>query len=178
MFDYVFHGPPTTGVNGSASALGIDASSGTVYYTDPNQVGWQISPPAVVAKLDLAAQNANIVATPLYAVPANAAGFYRVSAYIAVTTAAGTSSTMPQAAVSWTDKDTNVANGLLSFTLTSTQNNTQTNSMNTTVAQNAGTTIINVKGGTTISYGTQGYASTPANAMQYAVHYRLEYLGS
>lgn len=34
MFDYVFHGPPTTGVNGSASALGIDASSGTVYYTD------------------------------------------------------------------------------------------------------------------------------------------------
>lgn len=134
---------------------------------------------SVVAKADAVAQSANIVATTLYTVPANAGGMYRFSAYIVLTQAATTSSTLAQATVLWTDIDTN------------TGQNSQASSTNTAnIVGTLGTAIgsgglapnapqiINAKAGTVIQYSTQGYASVGATAMQYAVHIKLEYLGA
>jgi hypothetical protein len=133
--------------------------------------------PAIVAKADATAQQANIGNTQLYAVPANGAGTYRVSGYVVITQAATTSSTLPGAQVVYTDNDTNVG----SITPNITQLNsagTAGSSSATAAAAQAGAVTFQAKAGTSIQYATSGYASSGATPMQYALHIKLEYLGN
>lgn len=111
------------------------------------------------------AQVANIASTNLVATPVT--GRYRVSAYIVVTTAATTSSTLPSVILSWTDAD----NGQIQ-TLTLTPTNTG-NSL-TTLQSNDAFISAGVAGA--ISFSTTGYASVGATAMQYAIHITVEAL--
>jgi hypothetical protein len=124
---------------------------------------------AIVAKVDLATQNANISTTTLYAVPANEGGMYRASCYAVETTADGASSTLPNIGVGWTDADSSVA--------LSAGNVTPTNTANAAGAFGQGSQIVYAKGGTNITYQTSNYASGTAGAMKYSVHIKLEKLG-
>lgn len=117
--------------------------------------------------VDLPGQTANIGSTLLYAVPATGAGTYKVTVYIIVTTV-GTTSTMPNIVIGFTDKDNNTVQSV-PFTVTNAGNTL------TTLAVNS--LPISVKASTNINYSTTGYAST-GTAMQYALHIKLEYMGS
>jgi hypothetical protein len=119
------------------------------------------------AAADFTAQTANIGSTLLYAVPATGAGTYRVTVYIIVTSV-GTTSTMPNVLIAYTDKDNNTAQSV-PFTTTSAGNTL------TTLAVNS--LPISAKASTNINFSTASYAST-GTPMQYALHIRLEYLGS
>jgi len=138
--------------------------------------------PVIVAKADQTAQTANIALATLYTVPAAQGGMYRLSCYVVVTTAAGTSSTMPSCIFQATDVDAGVAvcGAGCQFTVQNSSNTVATtNSANAGAAgANGGTIIINAKASTAIQYGTTGYASNPAATMQYAIHVKLEYLGT
>lgn len=137
-----------------------------------------------VRRVDLTGQNNNIGATTLMAVPANSTvsnngGLYRVQCYAVVTTAAGTSSTLPNIQIQWTDNDTNTLASFMNCTPSATTNTVGTTNSNSNAVgagvPNANT--ISVKPGTNITWQAVNYASNPANAMQYAVHIRLQYLG-
>lgn len=139
------------------------------------------NPPIIVAKFDAVAQQANLASTTLYTVPAGAGGMYRIVAYVVITQAATTSSALPQANVSWTDLDTGLANGFTSTTIT-VGSSANTLADNSAGAQSSGqvpsSTVINAKAGTNISVSTVGYASVGATPMQFAIHFKLEYLGA
>lgn len=125
--------------------------------------------PPIYAKYDSAAHSANIAPTTIYTVPASGAGMYRVFVYAVETTAATTSSTLPNVGILWTDSDANVA--------LSSSNVSPTNPANAPGAFGNGAIVINARASTTIQFQTSNYASAGATAMQYAVHLRLEYLG-
>jgi hypothetical protein len=133
--------------------------------------------PHLVAKIDLAAQAANISATTLYAVPAGGGGLYRISCYTVVTQAATSSSTLAQCYFPFYDKDTNVATNTAGITGAVTSNTVGLTQGTGTGTYTAGTTVINARASTNIQYGTVNYASSGATAMQYAIHIRVEYLG-
>lgn len=133
--------------------------------------------PGVVAVFDATAQQANIADTLLYAVPASAAGMYRVSFYIEVTRAATTSSTLPNLLLSWTPKDSGVAQTDKAFTFSNTANTAGTAGAPNTSSGGFSTTLT-AKASTNINVGTANYASSGATPMQYAVHVKLEYLGA
>lgn len=154
---------PSTGqVIGRALASG----SGSVAI---NLFGPEIKTPTstnVVFAVNLTSQTANIAPTTITTPGAN--GFYRVNCYTVVTTAAGTSSTLPQCIVNWTDADSNFAE---------TNVVTGINAANTVGA--FGTTPVGnnsfyAKSGVAITYQTSSYASNPASAMNYSLHLRLE----
>lgn len=126
-----------------------------------------------IVSVNLLAQTANIGFTTLYAIPSSGVGMYRVSCFTVITTAAGTSSTLPTCQVNWTDADSSVGSNWVVAT-NSSANTVGTNGL-TSVAD--GSITFNAKAGTNIQYTTVGYASNPASTMQYAVHLRLEYLG-
>lgn len=123
----------------------------------------------VYASSNAVTQSANINATTIYAVPADGAGMYRVSAYAVVTQAATTSSTLPNVGVLWTDNDANVA--------LSANNVTPTNAANAPGAFGNGDVVISARANTNIQFQTSNYASSGATPMQYAVRLRLEFLG-
>ena len=127
-----------------------------------------------VAQANATAQQSDIGLTALYAVPTGSPGMYRVSCYTVITRAASTSSTLPQCGVVWTDLDTSVNAG---FYITSSS---AANSVGTpgTAAGYYGVTTINAAASTNIVYLTNGYASSGATAMQFAIHLKLEYLGN
>jgi hypothetical protein len=135
--------------------------------------------PCEVAKFDAAAQTSNLSGT-LYTVPAGRGGDYWVSCYTVVTHAATISSTLPYCGVRYTDEDAGVValsnNG--SAVLAAGASNSQ-NIVGATgkAPSSPGVMDIRVAAGTAISYATQGYASSGTTAMQYAVHYRLIYVG-
>lgn len=114
---------------------------------------------------DATAQMANIASTPLVTTPPT--GRYRISAYVVVTTAATTSSTMPKVTVSWNDADSGQAQSL-DITVTSTGNAL------TTFSQ--GSVLLSANVSANIAFVTSGYASVGATAMQYAVHITVESL--
>ncbi len=120
--------------------------------------------PVIEAKEDLTAQSADIAATGLLMPSAD--GFYRLSAYVVVTQAATTSSTLPDVQFNWTDPD-GTAQAFIA---------TSNDSSNTLTTHAAGDTVIYAKGGDWIMFQTGGYASSGATAMQYAVHIRAEAL--
>ena len=133
--------------------------------------------PTIVAKADLTGQTTNVGATTLYAVPAGQGGMYRVHAYEVITTAAVTTSVLPNCYAIWTDNDTGVAeSGGIAFTNAPSANTVGTQSNAASIYY--GVLTINAAQSTNIQFKTLSYASNPANTMQYALHVKLEYLGS
>jgi hypothetical protein len=164
----IFHSGSTGG--SSLSYNGNFAISGSGYvskYNSTTTAGIGMVPIYGVA--NLTAQTANVAATTITSAPS--AGLYRVSVYSTVTTAATSSSTLPDVEIIYTDQDTSVVR---------TVQVTAGNSGNTTSASAAQDVIINAKNATNIQYAVgqnQAYASSGATAMQYACRIRLEYLG-
>jgi hypothetical protein len=120
-------------------------------------------------QVDKTALSANLGSTTLYATPSNGGGFYRVTCYTVVTTAATTSSTLPSCAVFWTDTETGIAQSTLAT------NTSTANTVGLVGSQNRA--IIHVTGGNSIAIASTGYVSSGATAMKYSVHARLEFLG-
>ena len=131
--------------------------------------------PQVVAKADATAQAANITTTTLYAVPASGAGTYRMSAYVVITQAATTSSTLPAVNAVWTDNDTAVVE---TFPITATATGNTVGLPNSSVPASMAPFVFSVKASTNIQYSTTNYASVGGTPMQYALHIKLEYLGT
>ncbi len=113
---------------------------------------------------------ANVGVTTLTTPTANS--YYRFSCYVVLTTAAGTSATLPQCQINWTDADSSVA-----------ENATTNATSNVNAAGQLGPTQVSginpaspiyAKSGVAITYQTVNYASNPASTMQYAIHLRLE----
>lgn len=123
--------------------------------------------PAIIAADGKVNQTANINSPTLYAVPTS--GIYRVSAFVAITQAATTSSTMPSVSVSYTEA--------LSGTVVQDNNITAQGSTNLVGLHSGGTAIILAQQGSHIGYTTAGYASSGATPMQYGVQIKVEFLG-
>jgi len=119
-----------------------------------------------VVKIDLLAQQADIIATNLTTPIAN--GYYRVSSYVVLTQAATVSSTVPPITVSWTDADLNAAE---SSQINSANN---TNTFSSVSAPSLQPRTFYARAGGTIVFFTAGYASNGATPMQFSVHLRLE----
>lgn len=155
-----------------AGQVGI-AGKVTTYNAQPT-VGAGV--PYIPATVDSLAQTADIAGSILYTTPISPSfkGTYRVSAYIVVTTVAGTSSTMPTTCVTWTDADNSTVQ-VLNLTASSTGNALTTFAQATAVIRALHNTNITVKTGASCTGGT-GYASNPATTMQYAVHFKAEAL--
>ena len=117
--------------------------------------------------VDLLVQAASIPGTDFVAALDVLGGTYRVSAYIIVTQAASSSSTMPSVVFTWTDADNST-----SQTVTATA--TSAGNLLTTYAQAA--VVINVKAGFAVQYSTVSYASSGGTPMQYALHLHIERL--
>lgn len=114
--------------------------------------------------IDLTAQTANVGPNTLVTTPS---GYYRISAYIVVTTVDGASSTLPSLTIAWNDKDNGQAQ---SFVLT------PTNAGNLLTTLEQSDMVVSAGSSASIDYETSGYASgTPAH-MQYALHIRVEQL--
>ena len=114
------------------------------------------------SNIDLTAQGANIGSTNLVASPV--AGLYRISAYLIVTRAATTSSTLPSLTIGWTDQNSGVAQTLVL---------TPTNSGNLTTTYQQATGFISTNT-SAITYSTASFASSGGTSMQYALHIRVE----
>jgi hypothetical protein len=147
-----------TGITGPIGATGIAGATGPTGATGPAGLN-------VVAAVDLTSQDADISETALYNL---AGGVNRVSAYIVLTTADGSSSTLPSVQIRWADPDTNTQTGWLVLT--------PTNSADTFNTVLQGSAMINAKYGGGLDYNTTGYVSGTPNAMKYAVHIRVEAL--
>ena len=108
-------------------------------------------------------QSANIGSTNLIA--SATAGRYRICGFITLTTAAGTSSTLPALVLGWTDvTDSNVK----AFGMTTAS------AANLTSVGPGNCTLIDAKGSTAITYSTTGYTSNPAAAMKFKVYLTAE----
>jgi hypothetical protein len=155
-------------VGGTFSATGAAALNGGVSNLNGDAlVGNGL--PGIVAQVNLTNQNANIASTTLFAVPSNEGGMYVAECYAVETTADGTSSTLPNVGIGYTDADSSVA--LVAGSVT------PTNTANAAGAFGQGQQVINAKGGTNITYQTSNYASGTAGAMKYALHIKLVKLG-
>lgn len=123
--------------------------------------------PVVVASVEFSAQTANLAQTTIYAVPAGQGGRYSV--YMdAVVTSPGTTSTLPNSTIYWTDAVSGGTGPSANIGATSTAN--------TTNAVSVGLITVDAKASTNIQAQTSGYAST-GTAMQYDVKYLVVYWG-
>ena len=134
--------------------------------------------PSEIVTIDSTGLTANVGATTLYSVPSSGAGMYRISAYLVTTTAASVSSTMPNAQVVYTDKDSNTSVTLDISPILGAAGLGQSGLLtaNTVGTVFSGIAVIYVKASTTVQYQTVNYASTAAG-MAYALHIKLELLG-
>jgi len=159
----VFNGgtPPASG-----SQLTVNPS-GLIIAAGPNQYGY---PPQ--GQL-FTAQTANLAGSFSATV---AAGLYRISAVVWLTTPAGTSSTVPSSSFSFTWNG--VAHSSIALTATSGVNNTTVQLQAPPNYGGAGiaspSAIFWCDSGITITFSTGGYASTPATTMQYSAAFVLE----
>ena len=131
--------------------------------------------PSELATIDTTGLTANVGASTLYVVPSTGEGLYRVSAYLVTTTAASISSTMPNAQVVYTDKDSNTPVTLDVSPILGAAGLGQSGLLtaNTVGTVFCGVVVIYVKASTTIQYQTINYASSLAG-MTYALHILLE----
>lgn len=129
----------------------------------------------VVTKVDTTGLTANVASAALYAVPSGSVGLYMYCANLSETTAATTSSTLPNAFLSYTDNDSNATtpNALVS----SSSGNNTVGTVNGIGSSVTNCYMLRPKPGTTINYGTSNYASNSAAQMTYAIHSRLFFLG-
>jgi hypothetical protein len=135
--------------------------------------------PVLVRSIDLTGQTADKVKTVAFTTPA-AVGSYLVTCYTVVTTVATTSSTLPNCFIGFVDGDTGInainssGAGNTALGSASRRNVVGAISYNT----NPGNAIyIHTAASSIISYGSEGYASSGATSMAYALHLRIEYLG-
>jgi hypothetical protein len=132
------------------------------------------TPGAVVANWSQTGQSGNVACTSFYT--PSATGMYRASAYVVVTQAATTSSTMPNAVINFTDADTGVVETSVALTGTSTTNTVgQTSDKTGTIYPTA--MVFRAAAGTPVKGCTASYASSGATPMLYNVYFKLESLG-
>jgi hypothetical protein len=137
----------------------------------------------IVAVIDTTGLVANVSTATLYAIPAGAGGLYRVSCYEIETIAATVSSTLPACFLAWTDVDTGAgaktssAGSTFSFTPTSASNAVGVTNVTGVSGTSNNSIIAHAAQSTNISYGTTGYATSGAQALTYALHIKVEYLG-
>lgn len=141
---------------GSTNVLWQEDTSGNVsaYVTGPQVL--------TADSVDLTGQTANIAGTNLIASPT--AGCYRISVYLSVTTAGGSSSTLPSAVFTWNDQQSGHA---MSLTLTPTNTGNSLGTFQDAVGFISANT-------SAIQYSTTGYVSAGIPAMQYCLHIRIE----
>lgn len=139
---------------------GILSPEWVPYFTDQGETVSSVSQ-IVSPMVELTAQAASIVSTPIPTTTL-AGGYYRVSFYARVTTAAATSSSLI-VTLSWTDGG--VSCGISSVAVTG--------NLTSTVA--TGTAVIEIDQATGIAYSTT-YASVGVPAMQYKLTVILESL--
>lgn len=114
--------------------------------------------------VDLTAQTADVGPNTLVNTPN---GYYRISAYLVVTTVDGASSTLPKLTITWNDLDNGQAQ---SFDLT------PTNAGNLLTTLEQSDMIVSAASSASIDYATSGYASGTPATMQFAIHIRVEQL--
>lgn len=156
---------PTAG-QAIGRVLATNVAAGT-YVVD--LFGPEIKPPQNnVVAVNLAAQAANIVSTPILTPAAN--GYYRFSCYVVITQAATTSSALPSCNVIWTDAETSV----LQPGVQTSSNSAATNNTLGFSSISLYNPVFFAKAATSINYQTTAYASVGGTPMQYALHIRLE----
>ena len=148
-------------VNGGTVVVAPTINATTTFQLAGNVVG-----KITAGTVDLITQAGDVGTTTLYAVPVSGAGLYRVSAYIIVTQAATSSSTLPSVVLTFFD----LAN-LVQQTYTLVPASPTGNTL-TTLA--AGDFVMAAQALTNIQYATINYASSGGTPMQYALHLRLE----
>jgi hypothetical protein len=114
--------------------------------------------------VDLTAQTADIGPNTLVTTPN---GYYRISAYLIVTTVDGASSTLPKLTITWNDLDSGHGQ---SFDITPTN----TGNLLTTLEQSD--MIVSAGSSATLDYATSGYTSGTPATMKFAIHIRVEQL--
>ena len=112
--------------------------------------------------VDLTAQTANVGPNTLVTTPN---GYYRISAYLVVTTVDGASSTLPKLTITWNDLDNGQTQ---SFDLT------VINTTNVLTALEQNDMIVSAASSASIDYATSGYTSGTPATMQFAIHIRVE----
>ncbi len=173
--------PTSASVLGTNSSAQLTAQStlggGSSVVTSTNTAGCLDGydhTPCVVAKYDATAQTASIGGTVLFTVGA-ANHTYRVVCYVVLTTAATTSSTLPNCGISYTDPDSGVYQNI-GLTATVTSNTVGTTGCNAGSGYTCDK-VFQMKAGTQVKFATFNYASSGTTAMQYAIHVKLEDLG-
>lgn len=132
---------------------------------------------SILGTSDLTGQTAVVGATTLYT--PTATGFYRITAYLQITTAATTSSILAGAGgvtVTYNDGDGNVAQtNTMQFT---NQNGVAaiSSAANSTTTNLKGVMVVYARTGVAISFSI-GYNSVGATPMAYASHFKCESLG-
>ena len=131
---------------------------------------------SICAEVALTGQSANISAAPLFTVPVS--GLYRVSTYIVETTNDGTSSTLPNAQIIYTDPDTGTPITIDATPIGTGAGLGQTGALTSDTVGTAasGELLISAIGGTAIQYQTVNYASNTPSKMKYSLRMKLEML--
>lgn len=168
----------TLGTDAARAALTLSGSdNGALWITTDTMRLWQVQSAAwvdvtpwtpEVAKSNLLAQGADVVATTAYAVPAALNGVYRVTVFIIVSRAATVASTLPAVNLIWTDQDSGA-------TITQTAV-TPPNAGNSLSTFQQASFDVNAAASTNIQFSTTGYASSGATSMQFALRVRVEAL--
>lgn len=153
-------GTPTV-PNGTAATTQSTSDATTKLATDAFvQNNTALSGKLLASPAQLTGQTASIASTQTLLASTPAAGRYLVCVDIELTTAAGSSSTLPQVNIAYTDSRTgNSQLPLVTFS----------NGSNATFASGGGCEIVNATSGSVIGYRTTGYASSPASVMTYSV---------
>lgn len=157
-------GSAITGIS-SNSGSGSWAHTGNLSTTGTITAGG-VQLRGIVASDGKSAQSADINEPGFYAVTVS--GMYRVSAFVVLSQAATTSSTLPGSNVFYTEATTGIAVQDII---------TQSANTNLIGLHTGGTVVIAAQQGANIGYSTSSYASSGATPMQYSIHIRVEFLG-
>lgn len=132
--------------------------------------------PSIVAEVNSTGLTANVGLTGLYTPPAD--GYYRISGFVALTTPATTSSTLPNINIAWTNGDSAATQSLALSNNNPGYGGAETPVITnlTTTAWRGGAAVIWANGGNAIFYSTGGYMSVGATAMAYSLRLRVEAL--
>ncbi len=161
---------------------GVDAnrpslSDGELYFaTDSKRLFHGSVPnrvPVEAATVDLTSQAAAISATTI--LTPSVTGLYRISAYLKVTRAATTSSTLGALTITYTDGTDSVAQSHICGLQTQAGATATTNAGNTTASKLLGDMVIYAKSGVAIQYAI-AYVNSGATTMQYEAHLAIEVL--
>lgn len=155
------------GTNSNPCYEYANTSLGSLVTCGTTNTGWQFG--TILASCSNSAQTANVGSTLLFT-PGITQGTV-VSCIVSLTTAAGTSSTLPQCVIAYTDAFSNAAQTLTLTPVwasgTAGCSGSTTNTLGNSCAASSG--VIAPKAATAVNYSTTGYASNAAATMQYTV---------